>query len=51
MNNHIKHSFFAGGCFWCTEAMFEQLKGVISVQSGYTGGFITDPTYQQVKKG
>lgn len=42
---------FAGGCFWCTEAVFVRLKGVKSVSSGYTGGFVPDPTYQQVCTG
>ena len=39
---------FAGGCFWCTEAVFLQLKGVKSVESGYTGGQTVNPTYKQV---
>ncbi len=38
----------AGGCFWCMEAPFEKLPGVISVVSGYTGGHVENPTYQQV---
>lgn len=42
---------FAGGCFWCTEAVFVRLKGVQSVTSGYTGGFVPDPTYKQVCTG
>jgi peptide-methionine (S)-S-oxide reductase len=37
-----------GGCFWCLEAVFEGLQGVESVESGYTGGKIANPTYQQV---
>lgn len=37
-----------GGCFWCLEAVFEQLKGVSKVVSGYAGGFVADPTYEQV---
>jgi peptide-methionine (S)-S-oxide reductase len=37
-----------GGCFWCLEAVFEQLRGVERVESGYSGGHITDPTYEQV---
>lgn len=37
-----------GGCFWCTEAVFEQLKGVEKVESGYSGGTVTNPTYRQV---
>lgn len=42
---------FAGGCFWCTEAVFEQVKGVKSVVSGYAGGEKPDPTYQEVAAG
>jgi peptide-methionine (S)-S-oxide reductase len=42
---------FAGGCFWCTEAIFQRLKGVISVISGYTGGSVENPTYEQVCSG
>jgi peptide-methionine (S)-S-oxide reductase len=38
----------AGGCFWCIEAVFDQLKGVESVVSGYSGGHVDNPTYQQV---
>jgi peptide-methionine (S)-S-oxide reductase len=40
-----------GGCFWCTEAVFEQIEGVKSVISGYMGGEVVDPTYQQVTTG
>jgi peptide-methionine (S)-S-oxide reductase len=39
---------FGGGCFWCTEAVFDELRGVISVVSGYAGGSTTHPTYEQV---
>ena len=42
---------FAGGCFWCTEAAFEQLGGVVSVTSGYTGGTKPNPTYEEVCSG
>jgi peptide-methionine (S)-S-oxide reductase len=42
---------FGTGCFWCTEALFQQLKGVQSVTSGYSGGKVKDPTYQQVCSG
>lgn len=42
---------FANGCFWCTEAIFEQLEGVISCTSGYTGGTVANPTYKQVCTG
>lgn len=43
-----EEAIFAGGCFWCTEAVFGQLKGVQSVESGYIGGAIENPTYKQV---
>jgi peptide-methionine (S)-S-oxide reductase len=43
-----EEAIFAGGCFWCTEAVFAQLKGVGSVESGYIGGTVADPTYKQV---
>lgn len=42
---------FAGGCFWCVEADFEKVDGVVRVISGYTGGQVENPTYQQVSAG
>lgn len=42
---------FGNGCFWCTEAVFEQLRGVTRVTSGYTGGSVDKPTYKQVCNG
>jgi peptide-methionine (S)-S-oxide reductase len=42
---------FGGGCFWCTEAIFKNINGVISVMSGYTGGIMPHPTYEQVCTG
>ena len=42
---------FAGGCFWCTEADFDKVPGVISTTSGYTGGKVANPTYEQVSAG
>lgn len=42
---------FATGCFWCTEAIFEELNGVLSVTSGYSGGHLANPTYKQVCTG
>ncbi len=50
-NSSIQTAVFAGGCFWCTEAIFEQLRGVQSVMPGYTGGTAKDPTYEQVCRG
>jgi peptide-methionine (S)-S-oxide reductase len=44
----LETAVFAGGCFWCTEADFEKLPGVVSAQSGYTGGTTRNPTYEQV---
>lgn len=41
----------AGGCFWCTEAVYQNLKGVEAVESGYIGGPLPDPTYEQVCAG
>lgn len=41
----------AGGCFWCTEAIFQRLKGIKNVVSGYTGGKWENPTYEQVSSG
>jgi peptide-methionine (S)-S-oxide reductase len=46
-----KTAVFAGGCFWCTEAIFSQMKGVLKVISGYSGGNVADPTYKQVCTG
>ena len=42
---------FAGGCFWCTEAVFKDVVGVSSVESGYIGGTVANPTYRQVCSG
>ena len=42
---------FAGGCFWCMEAPFDKIKGVISTTSGYTGGHTKNPTYEEVSHG
>lgn len=47
----METAILAGGCFWCTEAIFRRLKGVESVTSGYTGGNVENPTYEQVSSG
>jgi len=49
--DHLEVGTFAGGCFWCTESMFEKTKGVKEAVSGYTGGHVENPTYQQVSSG
>lgn len=48
---NTERAIFAGGCFWCTEAAFEGTEGVISVTSGYIGGKVDKPTYEQVSSG
>ncbi|MDA1129672.1 MAG: peptide-methionine (S)-S-oxide reductase MsrA [Chloroflexi bacterium] len=45
-NNEV--AVFGGGCFWCTEAVFTEIKGVMSVASGYSGGHVENPNYYQV---
>ncbi len=47
----LETATFGGGCFWCMEAVFQQLKGVDSVASGYSGGTVKNPTYKQVCQG
>jgi peptide-methionine (S)-S-oxide reductase len=44
-------AYFAGGCFWCMEEAFEQVEGVIAVASGYMGGTVANPSYEQVSAG
>lgn len=50
-NKNLKTAILAGGCFWCLEAAFEKVTGVIDVQSGYCGGETENPTYDQVCTG
>ena len=47
----IKSMYVAGGCFWCVEEVYEKVEGVLSVYSGYTGGHVENPTYQEVVLG
>lgn len=47
----MKQALFAGGCFWCLEAVFAQIKGVSKVTSGYTNGELKDPSYEEVCSG
>ncbi|WP_341778365.1 peptide-methionine (S)-S-oxide reductase MsrA [Levilactobacillus sp. HBUAS70063] len=49
MNQQIETATFAGGCFWCMVKPFDTFPGIVKVLSGYTGGTVTDPTYEQVK--
>lgn len=49
--HHYEKATFAGGCFWCTEAIFTRLLGVISVVPGYIGGTLPSPSYGQVSAG
>ena len=51
MGKNLQVATLAGGCFWCVEAVFDELKGVESVESGYTGGQAPNPTYAQVCDG
>jgi peptide-methionine (S)-S-oxide reductase len=50
-NESTAVAVFGGGCFWCTEAVFDELRGVKSVVSGYTGGTTKNPSYEQVCSG
>lgn len=51
MEDSTERIVFGGGCFWCTEAVFKMLKGVVSVTPGYSGGGMLAPTYERVSSG
>jgi len=51
MDNNLSVATFGNGCFWCTEAIFQQLKGVEKVMPGYTGGSVKNPSYKEVCTG
>jgi peptide-methionine (S)-S-oxide reductase len=51
INQNIEQATFGAGCFWCVEAVFEQLDGVVDVRSGYTGGTTENPTYEDICTG
>lgn len=51
MSTSTETAVLGGGCFWCLEAVYQQLKGVQHVESGYTGGHVENPTYEQVCNG
>ena len=50
-NMNLEKATFGGGCFWCTEAIYERVEGVHTVVSGYAGGTVKNPTYKQVCDG
>jgi peptide-methionine (S)-S-oxide reductase len=50
-NRNRQIATLAGGCFWCLEAVFEQLKGIDKVESGYSGGTVVDPSYHEISTG
>ncbi|HXH05684.1 MAG TPA: peptide-methionine (S)-S-oxide reductase MsrA [Vicinamibacterales bacterium] len=49
--SHLRTATFAGGCFWCVEEAFDAVQGVVSTISGYTGGRMRNPTYEEVSSG
>lgn len=51
IQNNYEKAYFASGCFWCVEAIYESVKGVIEVYSGYAGGFTKNPNYYQIGTG
>ena len=51
MNQQTEVAVFGGGCFWCLAAVYAQVRGVTRVESGYMGGSVPDPTYEQVCAG
>ncbi|HEY2336619.1 MAG TPA: peptide-methionine (S)-S-oxide reductase MsrA [Burkholderiales bacterium] len=51
LSQNLEKAAFAAGCFWCTEEAFEKVPGVVSAVSGYTGGKMDHPTYEQVSRG
>ena len=51
MNTNLQTATLAGGCFWCLEAVYDEVKGVQGVESGYTGGHVDNPSYRAVCNG
>ena len=51
MENNRQVAVFSGGCFWCVEAVFDYLDGVINVEAGYAGGSTENPTYEEICTG
>src|SRR5690554_5789465 len=50
-NNNKETALLGGGCFWCLEAVYQQMKGVLSVESGFSGGYVKNPAYREVVSG
>ena len=51
MRDNYESATFGGGCFWCVEAIFERVQGVVTAESGYSGGHVANPDYKQVTSG
>jgi peptide-methionine (S)-S-oxide reductase len=51
LEQRMATAILGGGCFWCTEAVYKEVKGVTAVESGYTGGKLANPTYEQICTG
>jgi peptide-methionine (S)-S-oxide reductase len=51
MNNNLRTATLAGGCFWCLEAVFDEMKGIVAVESGYSNGHVVNPSYREVCTG
>ncbi|UCC58115.1 MAG: peptide-methionine (S)-S-oxide reductase MsrA [Candidatus Bathyarchaeum sp.] len=51
LDNCLEVATLSSGCFWCTEAVFQEIKGVVKVEPGYSGGSMLNPTYEQVSTG
>ena len=51
INQNIEQATFGAGCFWCVEAVFQDIEGVLDVRSGYTGGITNNPTYEEICTG
>ena len=51
MSNQYETATLAGGCFWCLEAVFDEIKGIESVESGYSNGHVQNPSYRDVYNG
>ena len=48
MNEHTAYALLGGGCFWCVEAVYQRMKGVIHIDSGYAGGHVKNPPYREI---